>query len=441
MDKQKILDLIKKILVEISRIILGVTFIFSGFVKSVDPWGTAYKIEDYLLAFDLSSLTSFSFIFSAFLCIIEFLLGAFILFGLYRYWTSRAILVVMCFMTPLTLYLAIANPVSDCGCFGDFLIISNWETFYKNIVLIICAIIATKYYEKITNIFTGKTYWMAFLFISAFSLAFVVRNYIYEPIFDFRPYHIGANIVEGMQVEEGKERIEENTFIYAKDGVEQEFTEDNYPWQDSTWVFVKMGTRVIQEGESPKIDNFSLTRLIFNNSKTELRKEEDITEQVLSDSTYTFLAISPSLSKFNENYLSNIEDIEYYAKGSKYKFYVLTASTTDDIIKFIENNSVSFDFCITDDRALKTISRTNPGLILLKNGTIINKWADIEIPAEEDLTAPLDKLDLSTMIDIKEEDRHNLISIALIFFIPLLLLKAFDFAAFRKRKEEQKNIN
>lgn len=239
MEDKKQFNIFKKIIVEISRIILGLTFMFSGFVKAVDPWGTAYKVEDYFLAFNLSSFSFLSFPISAVLCIMEFMLGAFMLFGLYRVWTSRLLLGVMCFMTPLTLYLAIANPVSDCGCFGDFLIISNWQTFYKNIILILCSIITVIYSERIRNAFTGKTYWIAFLFIIFFSIGFVFRNYIYEPILDFRPYHIGANIKEEMKVKEGKGRIEESILVYSKDGVEQEFTEDNYPWEDSTWVFVK----------------------------------------------------------------------------------------------------------------------------------------------------------------------------------------------------------
>ena len=430
------LDLIKKIVVEVSRIILGVTFMFSGFVKAVDPWGTAYKIEDYFLAFNLSYFSFLSFPIAAGMCVLEFLLGAFMLFGLYRFWTSRLLLLVMCFMTPLTLYLAIANPVSDCGCFGEFLIISNWSTFYKNVVLVLCAVVTVVYHNRISNIFTGKTYWLAFLFIIVFSIGFVIRNYVYEPVFDFRPYHIGANIREGMKVEEGKGRVEESILVYEKDGEEKEFTEDNFPWEDSTWVFVRMDTRVVKEGETPKIDNLSLTKLTFNNYKTELLSQTDITEEVLADTNYTFLVISPSLKKLNENYLSSVEDVEYYAKEHHYSFYCLTASVTDDIVEFVEKNSVGFDFCMVDDRVLKTMNRTNPGLLLMKDGVIVNKWADIEIPEEQDLTTTIEKLPFGQLVDIQKKDKSNLVSITILFFVPLLLLKIFDFYAFRRKKEE-----
>ena len=133
-------SLIEKILVEIARVLLGATFIFSGFVKSIDPLGTAYKVQDYLTSFGFSDLLYLSLPISIILCAGELCLGIFMLFGLYRKWTSRLLFLVMLFMTPLTLYLAIANPVKDCGCFGDALIITNWETFFKNIVLMACSV-------------------------------------------------------------------------------------------------------------------------------------------------------------------------------------------------------------------------------------------------------------------------------------------------------------
>lgn len=430
-------SIILKILIELSRTILGVTFLFSGFVKAIDPWGTAYKMQDYFSAFHLSSISYLSLPLAGFLCILEFALGAFMLFGLYRFWTSRLLLLTMCFMTPLTLYLAIANPVSDCGCFGDALIISNWSTFYKNLVLIICAIITFVYYDKISNIFTGKTYWLAFVFIVLFSISFVVRNYIYEPLFDFRPYYIGANIKESMKIKEGDERIEESILIYAKDGIEKEFTQDNFPWEDSTWVFVKADTKIVKEGKAPKIDNFNPMRLILNNDRTELLDAVDITDQILNDSNYVFLMVSPYLAKLNEDYLGNLEDVEYYAKEYGYSFYCLTASTTDQVIDFADKYSVNFEFCRMDDRALKTMARTNPALLLLKNGIVINKWGDVEIPSEQDLKDSLDRLTIGKLTTTKsEKDNSNILTVTAIFFIPLLLLKFFDFFVYRKRKKE-----
>lgn len=429
-------DVAIKILVEVARVLLGATFVFSGFVKAVDPYGTAYKIEDYLSSFDLSSFASLALPASVFLCIMEFLMGAFMLFGIYRRWNSRLVLLTMLFMTPLTLYLAIANPVEDCGCFGDALVISNWATFYKNIVLLACSIFVIIYRERISNFFTGKTYWLAFLYIIIFISLFVFRNYIYDPLFDFRPYKIGANIPALMQVEDGKGRQEENLFIYSKDGVEKEFTEDNYPWEDSTWVFVKMDTKIISEGEKPLIKDFTINRLYFDQGKTVLLNTEDITTNVLSDSNYVFLMISPSLSSIKTAHLSQFEDVQNYALDYHYKFYCLTASGPDDIAAWANENTIDFDFCNTDERTLKTIIRSNPGLLLLKDGVIINKWADIDVPGEEDLTAPLDQLPYSQQINVGEEDKKNILLISALFILPLLGLKGFDLLFFRRKKKK-----
>lgn len=431
-------DILIKVLVEISRILLGVTFIFSGFVKAVDPMGTVYKIEDYLAAFNLSSLSFLSLPGSFFLCGMEFLLGAFMLLGIYRKLNSRLIFLVMCFMTPLTLYLAIANPVEDCGCFGDALKISNWETFYKNIVLFVCSLITLKYHRRISNFFTGKTYWIAALFIVFFIVAFMIRNYYLDPLFDFRPYKIGANIPELMNVEEGKGRQEQTTLVYEKDGKEQEFTEENYPWDDPLWTFVRMDTKVIHEGEKPVITDLSMGELVIDPDKNTIVNEVDITYQILTDTNYVFLMISPTLDKMRENHTIEFEDVANYAHDYGYKFYCLTSSVSDDILVWKNENVVAFNFCRTDERTLKTIIRTNPGLVLIKNGIIINKWADVFVPSEDELTAPLEELPYGQVIDPKERDKTNLFYICAIFILPLLLLKGFDFLAYRKRQKEDK---
>lgn len=425
-----------KILVEISRVILGVTFIFSGFVKAVDPFGTAFKIEDYFSAFDLSSLSFLALILSSLLCIAEFAMGACMLFGLYRRWNSRLMFVVMVFMTLLTLYLAIADPVDDCGCFGDALVITNWQTFYKNIVLLICSIVTLLYCERISNFFTGKTYWLAFLYTFIFISFFVFRNYLFEPVFDFRPYKIGANIPALMGVEEGKDREEQTMLVYAKDGVEKEFTEENYPWEDSTWVFVRMDTKVLNEGVKSSIKDFVVTELSFNPQKTELIGQNDITDSILSDSNYVFLMLSPSLEDINMSYLSDFEDIDNYANDNGYKFYCLTSSPTDEIMNWARENVINFKFCTMDERAIKTIVRSNPGLVLLKNGVVINKWADISIPSESDLKGPLGNTPYGQITDTETDNKKALFFICAALLVPLLGLKGLDFLFFRRRRKK-----
>lgn len=225
--------------------------------------------------------------------------------------------------------------------------------------------------------------------------------------------------------------------IYAKDGVEKEFSQDDFPWDDSTWVFVRMETKVIQEGEIPPVHDFVINQLKLDENKSDIISQQDITTEVLSDTGYVFLMVSPFLDRMDETYLSNFEDIMNYAIEFHYKFYCLTASTTSDIIAWEKENAVDLNFCRMDERTLKTMIRTNPGLLLLKNGTVINKWADIETPAEEDLTAPLNQLSYSELIDIKEENSRNILHISLIFILPLLLFKGIDLLLFRKQIDEK----
>lgn len=436
-------DKIKKILTEVSRFILGITFVFSGITKAVDPYGFAYKIQDYLIAFGLEYFNFLSLVVSIILCVIEFTVGAFLLLGMYRKWNTRVALLIMLFMTPLTLYLAIANPVSDCGCFGDALIISNWDTFFKNIVLLTAAIIATIYNQKITNFFTGKFYWVAALFVISYGIVFAVYNSINEPIFDFRPYKIGTNISDQMSVEEGKGDVYENIFIYEKDGEKKEFTEVDYPWQDSTWVFVDRINRLVKEGEKPTIKDFEINRLYLNPNKTEIEDQEDITQEVLEDESYTFLMIAYSLSKMNNAYISRFADINNYAIDNKYKFYCLTSSTEDEIIKWEDDNANNFNFCITDERTLKTIMRSNPGLMIIKNGVIINKLTGSDVPSEEQLTAPFDQLEWGQPIDLKKTNKENLIYIIVLFIAPLLLINLLDTLIYKRKKkrDEKKQTN
>lgn len=426
--------LVSKIILEVSRVLIGFTFLFSGYVKAIDPRGFAYKIEDYFTAFGVPALDSLALPLSVGMCILEFVLGAFILFGLYRKWSTRILLVIMTFMTLLTLYLAIKNPVTDCGCFGDAWILSNWETFSKNIVLLACAIFLYLNPECITNLFTGKTYWMASFFIIGYIALFSIYNVVFEPVVDFRPYKIGANLKDSTTVPEGEGDVFENLLIYEKDGVKKEFPEDNYPWQDTTWHYVDRSSKLIKEGVKPEVTDFLVTHLLTNAKGTEFVEEEDITNDILEDNSYTFLMITYSLLEMDEAHISKFEDVCNYAQERGYNFYVLTSSLKDDILRWKRDNAVDFKFCLTDERVLKTIVRSNPGMIVLKNGQIIAKWADFQVPDENYLT---DRGEALFKVYAKNP-KNVYTSSALFFFTPLLVLIGLDGLVYRRKREKNK---
>ena len=321
--KEKSLNVITAIV----RTLFGAVCIFSGFVKAIDPLGTAYKIEDYLNAFGgiFPNFTWIALPASIALSMFEFALGCALLFNLKRKLTSWLAFVFMLFMTVLTLYIALENPVSDCGCFGDAIVLDNWTTFYKNIVLMAMVIwlLATQRYAK--TWFVNWVEWSGIAFFCLVSIVLSVVCLRHLPFIDFRPYKVGTDIEKGMEIPEGAPADEYHiTFIYEKDGVQQEFTLENYPKGDSTWTFVDQKSVLVKQGYVPPIHDFSITDANF----------DDITYDVLDYEGYTILAVMYDLQKTN----------------------------------------MRQPFCGTDPITLKTIIRANPGIVLLKDGVVVGKW-------------------------------------------------------------------
>jgi len=417
----------KKIIVETSRIILGLVFVFSGFVKAVDPWGGAYKILDYFTAFEFTEYGPWAIPLSFFQAALEFGVGVCLLLGIYRRISSILILLIMLFMTPLTLYLAIANPVSDCGCFGDALVITNWQTFYKNIILLIAAIIVYFWYRLMTPFFTKRAYTSAISWICLFIFGVAIYCYFFLPVFDFRPYKIGTNIPEKMEVPKDAEHdVYEVQLIYSKDGREKKFTMDNYPKNDSTWTFVDSKSRMIKEGYRPPIHDFSITNA----------QEDDITDEVLSNPSYTFLLISHRLKEAEDTNVDEINRIYDFSVEKGYDFYALTASLPGEIQGWIENSGAEYPFCTTDEITLKTIIRSNPGLVLIKNGTIINMWSNFQLPDITKLNKLIDETNQGKMI--KVHNFFTLFFLTVIFILPLVGLYFIDVTIFKKMKKNRR---
>ena len=364
----------------IARILLGLTFIFSGFVKGIDPWGFTYKLTDYFNAFHLPWLVNLAFALSILIVAAEFFLGVAFIFNFYIRVTSWPMLAFMLFFTGLTFVLALTNPVTDCGCFGDALVITNWQTFYKNIVLLALAIfvfVQRKNFKSkngpiLSVAFTAMT--MVFYFY------LVDYSYNHLPIIDFSPYKVGVNIPDAMKVPEGAPKaIYENNFIYKnlKTGEEKKFTEVNYPWQDTlNWEFVKMEDPIlIQKGYTPPIHDFRI----------ETQEGEDIKDFFMYDEKYTFIVIASNLQKTDREGMKKMAQLAIAAKSKGYNFIGLTASSPDSFDSFKSETGVQFDFFNTDEIALKTIVRSNPGLILIKKGTIMEKYHFNDVPKPEEL--------------------------------------------------------
>ncbi len=424
-DKKHI---IWKAWVNICRFVLGGLFIFSGFVKAVDPLGSFYKIQDYLTAFGMISWFSkyLPLLIGIILSAIEFCVGIFLFLGIRRKIASTLALLLMCVMTPLTLYLALANPVSDCGCFGDAWVLTNWQTFGKNVVLLIAAISVFKGRGQIIRFITMKMEWMVsmYTFLFVFALSFYCLQYL--PILDFRPYKIGTDIQSSMQIPEGaKPSIFESRFILEKEGKKQEFTLENYP--DSTWTFVETRTILKEKGYEPPIHDFSMMSL---------ETGEDITDSVLSDKGYTFLLVAHRIEEADDSNIDLINEIYDYSVEHGYGFYALTSSPEDEIESWREKTGAEYPFCQMDDITLKTIIRSNPGLLLIKDGTILNKWSDTRLPDEYVLPDSLDKIELGQQK--LENNWHTIGYVLLWFIIPLTMVICVDILVIKRRERKRK---
>ena len=395
----------RKIIVNTARLVLAVVLILSGFVKAVDPLGTQYKIADYAEAMHLHDyapdwLTLGS---AVVLSALEFGFGICLLFAIRRRLVSRLVLLMMLIMTPLTLWLAVANPVSDCGCFGDALVLTNWQTFAKNVILLALAILVCRWPLDMMRFISRSNQWIVINYSAVFILLVSGWSLYDLPYFDFRPYHVGADLQKGWQ--------------QMMDGEES-------PYGD---FFVERVTATIA-ADSATTDKAP--------------EREDITESMLAYQGYTFLLISPHLEQADDSQLDRINEVHEYAQDYDYPFYCLTASGEQGIRQWRERTGAEYVFCQTDETVLRTVIRSNPGLLLLKDGKIIRKWSHNRLPDEEMLAKPLQFLEIGKMP--VDSVPRKVLTILLWYVLPLLLLTIADrlwawSSRWRKKEKEVKS--
>ena len=360
-----------KILVGFSRIFVGILFLFSGFVKLNDPLGFSYKLQEYFSegVLDLEFLIPFALLLAVFLVIFEIILGITLLLGYLPKFTVWSLLLMIVFFTFLTFYSAYFNKVTDCGCFGDALPLTPWESFTKDVILLVLILILFFFRKFITPIgpIASHKYIVFIVFTACLGFAYYVLMHL--PAIDFRAYSIGTNIQKGMEIPEGAPEAEfEYEWKFDVNGEEKIIvTSGDYPQVDGKFIEVK--TETINEGYVPPIHDFSITSL----------DGVDYTEQFLSRDN-VLLIIMYNLSKSESEGMTKIKDITDKAMDLGYDVIGLTASSEKDIADSKSTYNLNFDYYTTDETALKTIIRSNPGLVLLNNGTIVEKlhWNDAE---------------------------------------------------------------
>jgi len=369
-----------KTLAVISRTLVGMVFTFSGFVKAIDPLGSMYKFEDYFTAFGMDAFIPFAFYLAIILSGLEFFIGIGLLLNLFPKILSWFALAFMVFFTPLTLYIALNNPVTDCGCFGDALVISNWQTFYKNIIISMLAIITVVYRKKFKPLPPTYLRWVLSSIFVLF-IGMVMANGIrHLPAIDFRPYKIGNHLPDLMVMPKGApadEYVYEYTMKNTVSGDEKVIDSEEYMssniWKDTTWVITKTSDPIlVKEGYHPPVHDFIITSV----------DGDDISDIVLESDVYCLL-ICYDLKKSD---FSNFEKINQLAADCHKKnipFIAVTSSNDNIVQNFIEKYHPNFEFYFGDEINLETIIRSNPGLFVLKKGTVVGKWAHRDIPSFE----------------------------------------------------------
>ena len=365
----------------LSRIFVGIIFTYSGIVKAIDPLGSAYKFGDYFDTWHLKFMGPYAVPLAIFMSIAELMVGFALLFNIFLEWAALGALIFMVYFTPVTLYLAFQQNltgkelVHDCGCFGDALILTNWQTFIKNLILLIPTIVIYKKRLKIRAILleSSQLIFLGVFFLFGAGIAYMGMEHL--PIIDFRPYKIGTNILQKMTIPVGAPQPKYEYHLFYKNnksGETKEFSLENYPKAPS-WTFVDTKNVLIEEGYVPPIHDFSIVNAT----------DGDITQEVLTDKNYNFLVVAYDINKTDLKHIKQFSELYNWCKAKGIGFRCLTSSVERDIEFFKKKTGVTFPFYTTDAITLKTVVRSNPGLVMLKSGTVKDMWHHNDIPKVE----------------------------------------------------------
>ena len=374
----------KAISIGFSRFFVGFLFIFSGLIKANDPLGFGYKLQEYFEVFHLTFFNDYATAIAIFLCGLEIILGAALLLGLFVRQVIWGLLGLIVFFTFLTFYSAFFEVVTSCGCFGDAIPLTPWQSFGKDLILLAFILILFIYRAEIKSIVPLKI--QNFILAACILLSFGVGIYTYRnlPVIDFLPYKVGANVPELMKIPPGAPQDEYEIVYQLKNkqtGEVKKMTDKAYLkeeiWKDTNWEITgEPESKLLKKGFEPKIKDLKISNAAG----------EDLTSTVIEHSAYQFLIIAYDLDKTDLQAFKSLNDLTAKAaQGFQIASLVLTASSIDQVEQLKKNLSINMPFFFADAIPLKSMVRANPGIILIKNGIIIDKWHYQNMPAYEDL--------------------------------------------------------
>lgn len=414
--------LLATLLVNASRVLLAVVFMVSGFVKAVDPVGFMYKIKEYFAAFGFVDVPDFGMLCLALLfCGIEFIAGFFLLTGVYRRLVALLSFLMLLVYTPLTLYVALENPVPDCGCFGEAFRLTNWGTFVKNMLLLLFAAVVCFRNNMYKRRVSCKNRWMVVLFAFAYLLLLEAVSVWHLPVIDFRPYAIGIDLREAVK---DVPSVYEMRYVYEKGGEQQVFTSDALP--DSTWNYMGCRNELVVKGHAATAKDFS-----FIDRET----GDDVVDAILADTGYVALVVMESLEKADESRVDKINDLYDYCKSGRVAFFAATSSGNDAVESWCKRTGAEYPLFWADDVMLKTVVRANPGLLLLKDGVVVGKWNINDVPEIDNLSPAELFVNARSYVDIMRGWSFWL----LLFAVPVAIILFMDmFAGSASKRENSK---
>ncbi|MCX6352547.1 MAG: DoxX family protein [Bacteroidetes bacterium] len=363
-----------KLLTKFSRLFIGILFIISGLIKANDPTGFAYKLDEYFEVLSMPSFIPFSIYIAGIICIIEVGLGVMLLAGYKPKFTVWLLLVLMVKFLFLTFYSAYYDKVKDCGCFGDALKLTPWQSFTKDVVLfvfILVLLVGLKYIKPIK-----KAGLISFAGLVAVTV-FTIYCYTYLPIKDFMPYAVGKDIKKQMEIPKDAPRDSVvMEFIYSKDGKEFHFGMNNLPADLDKYKYVDRKDKVIRKGFEPAIHDFKIFK----------PTGEEVTDTFLNQKGYKLMVISYDLTKATTRSQPDVNKVVNYVLLKKgIAVWAITASSDDIIAQYTKQHQVPYTFYRADATMLKTIIRSSPGLLLLKDNVVIKKWPGTCCPSTESI--------------------------------------------------------
>ena len=410
-------------LTNICRVLLALVLVLSGFVKAVDPKGTMYKLQEYADAFSIDAFSNeWLLFFAIILAAAEFLIGVFLLMGAYRRFMATIAFLVFIIFTPFTLYVAISDIVPDCGCFGDAIGMSNIASFLKNLFLLSLSVIVFLGRRRFVVNITAKNRWMVSLF-AVFYIAFVETiSLSYVPVLDFRNYAVGNNLRELVQGENDTYKL---VMAFEKDGETRLFEQDSLP--DESWMFVENRSLLVAEGRKPVIGDFAIL---------DWESDYDVAEDILVDTGFVCIVVAEFLEEASVGRVDKINDLYDYCLDQNVTFLAVTASGEEDIELWRKRTGAEYPVYWADNMLLRSMTRANPGVVLLNDGVIVGKWNVAAMPEAEQM--------MSSQSYRKAKDEvfgmDGKLFWALLLVLPLFVIVLIDLATGRKKKPMKEEI-